>query len=268
MIIDTPVQEAMDQFVVEAPSSHATGNDVERCMEMFAEYLLHYSDLYQEDEVWDESDIQDWEEQLGEYVENLFEGDAGPVIELGSLPVSQLEPEHFRDFIGWFMLREPGMTSLEVAAQSELLLQWIKFLHDRHWIDSESYISFLESVQETKDDAMRAAQAARLLFHYVRLGGGVSPRHRGKRFDRFVEGHARLAKLRKKSATLRFDNNKQEIGPIALPEEITRYLKEGDVLDIELGSRGGKWLIVDIGPIYPNEVYVDADEFKVPEKLS
>jgi hypothetical protein len=237
-------------------------------MEMFAEYLLHYSDLYQDDEIWDESDIQDWEAALGEYIENLFDGDAEPVADLGSLSVSHLEAEHFRDFLGWFVLREPAITSLEVKAYGDTLLQWVKFLHDKHWLDSDSYIEFLEIIQETVDEAMRAAQAARLLFHYVRLGGGVSPRHRGKRFDRFIEGHARISALKKRSVSLRFDNNKMEIGPVALPEEIARVLKVGDVLDIELGSREGKWLIVDIGPVYSNEVYVDADEFDIPEKLS
>ena len=268
MIIDTPVQEAMDQFVVEAPSLEGGIGCMERCMEMFAEYLLHYSDLYQDDDVSDESEIQDWEAALGQYVENLFEGDAEPVADLGPLALSNLEPEHFRDFLGWFVLREPGITSLEVESQGTLLLEWVKFLHGKHWLDSESYVSFLETIQETVDEAMRATQAARLLFHYVRLGGGVSPRHRGKRFDKFVEGHARVSKLTKRSISLEFDNKKMAIGSITLPEEITRYLKVGDVLDIELGSREGKWLIVDIGPVYPYEVYVDADEFDIPEKLS
>jgi len=129
-------------------------------------------------------------------------------------------------------------------------------------------VAFIESIEETNDEAVRAVQAARLLFHYVRLGGGVSPRHRGKRFEKFIEGHARMSKLTKKSAWMKFDNNKMEIGPVSLPEEITRVLKVGDVLDIELGCREGNWLIVDIGPVYPNEVYVDADEFDIPEKLS
>jgi len=268
MIIDTPVQESMDQFILEASPTKDMSSSIERCMEMFAAYLLHYSDLYQDDESWDEEEVQEWEEALGQYVENLFDGDAEPATELGSLPVSLLEPEHFRDFLGWFILREPGVDSLEVKLQAELLLQWVKFLHGKHWIESGDYISFLESVQEIKDEAMRAAQAAHILLHYVRLGGGVSPRHRGKRFDQFVEGHARVSKLEEKSVSLQFDNKKMEIGPVALPEEISRHLKCGDVLDIELGSRGGTWLIVDIGPVYPNEVYVDADEFDIPEKLS
>lgn len=267
-MIDTPVQEAMDQFLLEASSANDSDSATERCMEMFAEYLLHYSDLYQEDEVVDVEELQEWEEALGQYVENLFDGDAEQAVELGSLPVSRLEPEHFRDFLGWFVLREPGVSSLEVESQAELLLRWVKFLHDRHWVKSESYILFLESIEETKDEAMRAAQAARLLFHYVRLGGGVSPRHRGKRFDKFVEGHARISELGEKSFSLQFDNKKMEIGPVALPEEISRHLKSGDVLDIELGCRAETWLIVDIGPVYPSEVYVDADEFEVPEKLS
>jgi len=267
-MIDNTVQEAMDQFVLKGASSKDIGNAVEHCMEMFAEYLLHYSDLYQDDEVWDEEEVADWEVALGQYVEGLMEGDAEPVAELGNLPVSLLEPEHFRDFLGWFVLREPGITSMEVESQAELLLGWINFLHDRHWIGNETYIEFLETVQETKDEAVRAVKAARLLFHYVRLGGGVSPRNRGKRFEGFVEGHARVSRLTKKSFTLQFDNSEVEIGPVALPEEIGRMLKEGDVLDIELGCRDGNWLIVDIGPVYPSEVYVEADEFDMPDKLS
>lgn len=267
-MIDTPVQEAMDQFVLHASGASNTSLAMEQCMEMFAEYLLHYSDLYQDDEAWDDEEITDWEVALGQYVEEMLEGDAEPVAELGNLPISQLEPEHFRDFLGWFVLREPGITSMEVTAQAGMLLGWINFLHDRRWIANNRYVEFLETIQETKDEAERAVKAARLLFHYVRLGGGVSPRNRGKRFDQFVEGHARVVKLTKKSVSLQFDNSENAIGPIALPEEIGRVLKEGDVLDIELGSRGGNWLIVDIGPVYPSEVYVDADEFEMPEKLS
>ncbi|MFC1536528.1 hypothetical protein ACFL48_01780 [Pseudomonadota bacterium] len=270
MITDMAVQEAMDQFVTSRSDKPSMPFSAERCMEMFAEYLLHYSDLYQDGEMVDEDELQEWEAALGEYVENLFEsdGESEQAAELGSLPVSMLEPEHFRDFIGWALLREAGITSLEVEGYADVLINWIAYLHKRHWLSSERNITFLEAVQEIKDESMRASQAARLLFHYVRLGGGVSPRNRGKRFEQFIEGHARIYGLEKKSISLRFDNKNLEIGPVALPEEIARHLKCGDVLDIELGSRGGTWLIVDIGPVYPSEVYVDADEFEIPEKLS
>ena len=268
MITDTTVQESMDQFVTSYANVTSAIFSVERCMEMFAEYLLHFSDLYQEDELGDEGELQEWEAALGEYVENLFDGDSEYAAELGSLPVSMLEPEHFRDFIGWSMLREVGVTSLEVGGCADILLDWVNFMHKRHWLDSDRHIEFLESIQELKDESMRASQAARLLFHYVRLGGGVAPRNRGKRFEQFVEGHARVSKVSKKAVSLMFDNKNIEIGPVALPEEITRHLKSGDVLDVELGSRGGTWMIVDIGPVYPQEVYVEADEFDIPEKLS
>jgi len=273
MITDTAVQEAMDQFVMNSSDEPAMPFPADRCMEMFAEYLLHYSDLYQDGEMVDEDELQEWEAALGEYVENMLEGEAPEqdiehVAELGSLPVSMLEPEHFRDFIGWSLLRETGITSLEVEGCSDVLLDWVSYLHKRHWLDIERHIAFLESIQEIKDESMRASQAARLLFHYVRLGGGVSPRNRGKRFEKFVEGHARVSVLEMGTIHLTFDNKQLEIGPVTLPEEIARHLKLSDVLDIELGSRGGVWMIVDIGPVYPNEVYVDADEFEIPEKLS
>jgi len=273
MITDTAVQEAMDQFVMSYSDKPAMPFSAERCMEMFAEYLLHYSDLYQDGEMVDEDELQEWEAALGEYVENMLEGDDSSIevehiVELGSLPVSMLEAEHFRDFIGWSLLRETGITSLEVEGCADMLHSWVSYLHQRHWLASEKQITFLESIQELKDESMRASQAARLLFHYVRLGGAVSPRNRGKRFEQFIEGHARISTLEKGSVHLCFDNKQLEIGPVALPDEITRHLKLGDVLDIELGSRGGSWMIVDIGPVYPNEVYVDADEFEIPQKLS
>jgi len=111
-MMNTPVQEAMDQFMLEAATIEEKSSSLERCMEMFAEYLLHYSDLFQEDEAWDEGEMDEWEEALGQYVENLFEGDSDAAVELGTLPLSLLEPEHFRDFLGWFVLREPGITSI------------------------------------------------------------------------------------------------------------------------------------------------------------
>ncbi len=273
MITNTAVQEAMDQFVMSCSDRVVTPFPVERCMEMFAEYLLHYSDLYQDGEMVEQDELQEWETALGEYVESLLDGNASEpdvehVAELGNLPVSMLEPEHFRDFVGWSLLREVGITSLEVEGCADVLLNWVSYLHKRQWLDSEKHIAFLESIQEMKDESMRASQAARLLFHYVRLGGGVSPRNRGKRFEQFIEGHARIFRLERGSASLRFDNKNLEIGPVALPDEITRHLKCGDVIDVELGCRGGAWMIVDVGPVYPSEVYVDADEFEIPEKLS
>jgi len=39
-------------------------------------------------------------------------------------------------------------------------------------------------------------------------------------------------------------------------------------LDVELGMRAGVWLIVDIGPVYPESIYVEAEEFEDIPKVT
>jgi len=45
-------------------------------------------------------------------------------------------------------------------------------------------------------------------------------------------------------------------------------LKPGDVLDVELGLRSDVWMMVDIGPVYPASVYVEAEAFEPLHKVS
>ncbi|MCF6208927.1 MAG: hypothetical protein L3J61_06055 [Ghiorsea sp.] len=124
-------------------------------------------------------------------------------------------------------------------------------------------------MQDTLPDAKRAAIAAHLLLYHIRLGGGVSPRLRGTRFSSFKEGHARIAQIKTNELWLSFDSEPEKlIGPIMLPEAILQQLREGDVIDIELGLRDDVWNIVDIGPVYPAIVYVPAEEMALPDKLT
>lgn len=262
------LQDTMDQFILTRKQTESDEH-VETCFELLAEYLLHYSDLFQEEyEEPDAEQLAAWEESLEEYVDQMINGDHEGAVELGSLPVDYFDPEHLRDFIGWFLLREPGIDSLELIAFGDILRDWLQFIHRKGWISDERHVLFTAVFKEMMPDAIRAVKAARLLLHYVRLGRGISPRMRGKRFSRFVEGHARVESLRKKQINLRFDNLDESIGPVMLPEEITKHLQLGDVLDIELGLREKHWVIVDIGPVYPFDIYMEADAYDIPEKLS
>lgn len=263
---DISVQEAMDRFLFQ---QHEAGSDepVESTMEHFIDYLLYYSDLFQDPEEPDDSALAEWEAALEQYMEQLFEGDTEQAPDIGGLPLSQLDGEHLRDFIGWYLLREPGVDSLELERHVEVMRQWIEFMHAKGWLDHEHYHVFLGTVQETATESIRAVKAARLLLHFVRLGAGVPPRLRGQRFSSFVEGHARIVAIDDGAIRLNFDNQERMIGPVVLPEEIRRYLQPGDVLDVELGERDGHWMIVDIGPVYPASVYVEAEELRLPDKL-
>ncbi len=258
------LQDAMDHFVRTQISRDAErGKLAEACMESLADYLLNYSDLFQDDfPDLDESPLEDWEQALETHMHELMDGDMESGAEVYGLELEQLEPEHLRDFFGWHLLREMSGDATAIEEYVQVVHQWLAFLMKSKGMRHAKYLEFEAVLNELAPECERAAKAARLLFHFVRLGSGMSPRLRGQHFSRFVEGHARIAALDTRQVFLSFDNQQDRIGPVPLAKEITGLLKPGDVLDVELGLRSGVWMMVDIGPVYPASVYVDAEAFE------
>lgn len=265
------LQEAIDKFVQTTSGNFSVSSAVhsyeEQCMEMLAQYLIHYSDLFQDSEFSDEGDFAEWEEGLEQHMSDLLEGDVEPSSDLGQLPLEALDAEHLRDFLGWFSVRETSNAEL-IQAYADALQSWVVFIHDRGWFDHEKYLAFIEILAEVTPDAVRVARLSRVLFHFVRSGGGVSPRLRSKRFSRFVEGHGRVNAVNSDAILFDFDNMQEQIGPVILPQVILEMIEEGDVFDVELGLRGDVWVIVDIGPVYPASVYVEVEEYQGLDKRS
>jgi hypothetical protein len=262
----TTLQQAMDSFIRHIASDTELLADAEMCMEMLAQYLIHYSDLFQDMELAEEADFNDWEEGLEEHMTELLQGDIDPVNDLGQLPLNALDAEHLRDFLGWFVLRESSDADL-IQAYSDVLQKWIAFLQQRGWRNSSDGLRFLEILAEVTPTAVRAARLSRVLFHFVRSGGGVPLRLRGKRFSRFVEGHGRVVNLEDNALHLNFDNQDREIGPVILPRPIIDMVEQDDVFDVEMGLRGDLWVMVDIGAIYPACIYVEAEEYQGLDKI-
>jgi len=265
------LQETFDAFLLslqkDETNTPETTQQCERTFQLFSEYLIYYSDLFHAEEAVDEGNPQDWEASLDDFITQLMQGEQDNTPSLEGLSLEVIHGEYLRDFIGWHLLREPSVNSLVVQHCTENLQQWLKFTHQKHWLDDNRYEQHIAILQDTLPDAKRAAIAAHLLLYHIRLGGGISPRLRGTRFDNFKEGHARIAHIHTGELWLSFDNDpKSHIGPILLPETILQQLRAGDVIDIELGQRSETWTIVDIGPVYPAIVYVAAEEMALPEK--
>jgi len=273
MMMNMKVQDTMDQFL-DSLSRHDSSmfqrEDAEACFEMLAEFLVYYSSLFQDTDEPEDVSLDDWEEALENYVENLFEGEMEGGADLGGLSLQLLDGEYFRDFLGWYVLRDPNASSIMVENFTQILIAWIVFMHEQNWLNLAEKTAMCDVLDEMLLKASDAAKAAHLLLYYVRLGAGVAPRLRGKRFDAFVEGHARIEQMDMKHHTvcLGFDNQDAPVVPIVLPLEMMTYLHLGDVLDVEMGKRGEQWILVDIGPVYPSCIYMEADELKVPDKLT
>ncbi|MDQ6988269.1 MAG: hypothetical protein Q9M19_00170 [Mariprofundaceae bacterium] len=267
-----PLQETIDRFLLHLQNQEPNDPEwIQQCEQIFqflSEYLIYYSDLFQAEEFNDDSPMQAWEESLESFVSQLIEGESEQNLSLEDLPLDNIDGDYLRDFMGWHLLREPSSNSLMVQYCAECLQAWLTFCHEQSWLQEQDYQHFINCVQDTLPDAKRAAVAAHLLLYHIRLGGSISPRLRGKRFTRFKEGHARIAAIEPKQLWLSFDSEPEhKIGPVLLPEMIVQQLRLGDVIDIEIGQRGDTWAIVDIGPVYPAMVYVEATEMDLPDKL-
>lgn len=258
------IQDAIDQFI--QSQNETLARESTRTLELLCDYIAHFSDLSAGMDEPEQLDSQEWEEPLEALMDELLNGDTDPVSHLGTLNINRLDSEHFRDFLAWFLLREPGINSLQLLTHMDVLLQWLNFLQTRTILSKETVSEHSALINSCGEDAIRVCKAAHILLHFVRLGSGMSPRNREKRFTAFIEGHARIESL-DSGLHLGFDNQERKIGPVLIPEAILALLQPGDVLDIELGQRDNQWLIVDTGPIYPACTYVEADLFETPEKV-
>jgi len=266
------LQESFDSFLLHLQNTGDSTTESlaqhERVFQLLSEYLIYYSDLFQAEEAETPSSPQEWEASLESFIDQLMQGDQDNTPSLEGLAFERIDGEYLRDFIAWHLLRDPSVDSLMVQHAAETLLAWLDYAGAQHWLDKKVAQHWQDTIQDALPDAKRAAIAAHLLLYHIRLGGGVSPRLRGKRFETFKEGHARVAQITESELWLAFDNApKAMIGPVILPKTILQHLRVGDVIDIELGKREGVWTIVDIGPVYPAIVYVAAEEMALPDKV-
>jgi len=265
----TTVQAAIDDFMRYADTVEKSDTQAspDQCLEMLSQYLVHYSDLFDETEPEEEmGDFAEWEEGLDDHMSALLEGDVEAVGHLGNLPLESLDPEHLRDFLGWFVLRETSDGEL-LQAYADTLRAWVDFIFARGWFKHDAYIGFIGVLEEVTPEAVRVARVSKVLFHFIRSGGGVPPRMRGKQFSRFVEGHAQVSAVTDCSLQFSFHHQDEQIGPVLLPAPILAMIAVGDVFDLELGLRDA-WVIVDVGPVYPSCVYVEVEEYHGLDKRS
>jgi len=264
------LQDAVDGFMrTENAYSTERGHAAEACMEHLSHYLVAYSDLFDEEVMEsDETQLDDWEMQLDSHMSELMDGDIEPSLSVYDLKLEQLEASHIREFFGWYLPRELGGNVGGVVEFAAVMRDWWGFLSKTGRIENAQHIDFLSSLAEIEPDAVRVVKAAHLLFHYVRLAHGLPEHARVSGFSRFAEGHARIGEIDGTQIWLHFDSQQERIGPVVLSPEIIGLLHVGDVFDVELGQRGGVWIMVDIGPIYPASVYVEAEEFEQPSKVT
>jgi len=266
------LQDAIEHFIERKwRVSNEDGNLAEQCMQALANYLLHYSDLYHEQvaESDAESEVaEEWEQQLEDKLFEMIEGEEETASwSLAGLESHHFEPSHIREFIGWYLPRMDTDTE-QLNHFCSILKDWLSDMFQDKVITHDAYQDFVSVTMEMEPEAVRAMKVAQLLLHFVRWGSNASVDMKSQPFSTFVEGHARLSRIEETRIWWSFDDQEEEIGPVVVDQAIASLLQHGDVLNVQLGQRGEQWQMVDIGPLYPNSIYVEAESYDASEEVS
>ncbi|MDX8409931.1 MAG: hypothetical protein R8J84_07840 [Mariprofundales bacterium] len=258
------MQQSMERFVHHRyHNGREPGRMAEACMNLLSDYLQHWSGLFQAEDIHDEVAPQPWEQELDDKMVQWLDGDTEPVPDLGALTIAQIDEEHLREFVGWYLIKDMALTSNQAREIIDTLQAWVEFCQRNHSLDLAQGKQFLDLLQQSAPETVRAVIAAHALLQMVRSGQLSPPSpSTAPPLQGFVSGMARLMPAKQTTTAshiLVFDDQEVIPIPILFPTALHPLLHAGDVLHIYLASYSdGSYRLVDSGAIFPSSTWLDA----------
>jgi len=157
-------------------------------------------------------------------------------------------PEHILpnvdEFLGYFMVRKvfAGKGLLRVAGTvTKKLARW---LAEKGYVKAEEAGDAAERGGEAARDLPRAEELASLLRHFA------EDQERGDEKDEF-EDHFTLTRVDRGRIWLEGMLDGRELGPIAVPVEISSRCRVGWTISGVVGCLGKRWQLVEAWNVYP-----------------
>ncbi|MBX9667415.1 MAG: hypothetical protein K2X93_07335 [Candidatus Obscuribacterales bacterium] len=230
-IADPTIEVVLGQYLKEAAASKKTGSSSrEDAIDLFMSSMNGYG--YQS--------LSADETRIFEY---YFEQEDDRHKEFCQIFGADKIVENVSEFVGYFLIRKvmDSPTFLgKVAKEIEQLC---------YWLEKDKYAS----AEEAREGANCAAKAAKQLPRSAKASELLWTA--AKEFDDVAdpveEGIMDITIVSSDSIWLCPIGGK-EIGPIFLPKKITDLLEVGWDINCALAKHRGKWLIVEVGNIYPN----------------
>ncbi len=127
----------------------------------------------------------------------------------------------------------------KIAKEVELLWRW---LEEKNYASSEAAQQAATCAATAAKQLPRSAKAAELLWTIAQEFDGIA--------EPLEEGTMDITKVSSDFIWLCPIGGK-EIGPIFLPKKITDLLEVGWDMNCALAQSDGKWIIVEVGNVYP-----------------
>ncbi len=260
------VQQSLERFVHQRyDSNRQSGREAEACANLLADYLQMWSGLLSHEWREGEEDApEEWERELDAKMEQMLGGDATPSqADLGSLALDQLDEEHLREFVGWYLLKDLALDSPSLRGVLEMLRQWIDFAYRQRGLGRTLHRRFVETFEECAPEAERAVVAAHALQRLV-LSGALYARSAqdSSMIECLLSATARVGVARCGDPCthwLSVDEVEADRLPVTLPEALHPYIRSGDVVQVSLAQHAdGAIRLVESGAIFPASTWVDA----------
>jgi len=151
--------------------------------------------------------------------------------------------ENIGEFVGYFLIRKVMASATFLGKAAKEIEQLCYWLEKNKFVNSE----------DAREGASRAATAARVLPRSEKAAQLLCAAAQ-QYYDiaKVVEeGTMDITKVSSDSIWLCPIGGK-EVGPIFLPQQITKLLEVGWEINCALAKHRSKWLIVEVGNIYPH----------------
>lgn len=152
-------------------------------------------------------------------------------------------PRNVGEFLGYFMVRKVIAGKDLMRAAGTVMRKLAKWLAEKGYVEAEEARDAAERGGAAARDLPRSRELLEALFEFS------DRQPRGKPEDE-IEGHFVITRLEPRKMWLE-DLGGDEVGPIALPEEIRRQCEVGWTIAGTVGRARGKWRLVDAWNVYP-----------------
>ncbi len=259
------VQQSLERFVHQHyDRNREAGQMAESCANLLADYLQFWSGLFPAETADADIEPAEWERDLDAKMTQMLHGDSEPpAVDLGNLTMERFDEEHLREFVGWYLLKDLAFDSTMLQGVLEMLERWIGFALRQQGLGAEQHRILTETLHEVAPEAKRATVAAHALQKLVLSGSLYArPAAASSPVTALVSATARVS-VAEPDAGCSHWLSVDEVGadrlPLTLPEQLCRYVQQGDVLQLCLAFHAdGEARIVESGALFPASTWVDA----------
>lgn len=157
-------------------------------------------------------------------------------------------PEHIvpnlGEFLDYFMVRKVIAGKETFRAAGTVTKKLAKWLNEKGYIEAEDAADAAERGAEAARDLPKAQEMGALLHEFA------EEQDRGRVHDR-IEDHFTLTRVEPGKVWMQGMLDGRDVGPIQVPEEISRRCQVGWTISGVVGRVGKTWRLVEAWNVYP-----------------